>query len=123
MFHVWWPATAILTILIIFVIYIILIYGDRICFRVKTQTETIMTRIPRQAPSQKAVIEEPSSYHLRPQQQQIRPPRPPQSLPIQQQRERRYEQYEEREIGGGMELQQPQQQEVPRVSYSREVEV
>jgi hypothetical protein len=44
MFHVYWPAVAILSLIVISVILIILMYGDKICTRVKTQTETIRTR-------------------------------------------------------------------------------
>jgi len=44
MFHIFWPAVACLTLIVISVIMIILMYGDKICTRVKTQTETIRQR-------------------------------------------------------------------------------
>jgi len=44
MFHVYWPAAAALTLLVVLVIMIILMYGDMICARVKTQTEQIIAR-------------------------------------------------------------------------------
>jgi len=39
MFHVWYAGVAILTLIVISVILIILMYGDRICTRVKTQID------------------------------------------------------------------------------------
>jgi len=44
MFHVYWPAAAALTLLVVLVIMIILMYGDMICARVKTQTDNIVAR-------------------------------------------------------------------------------
>lgn len=119
MFHIWWPATAVLTFLVMLVILIILMYGDRICVRVKNRTETIMTRMPtrqhqQQHPQQlQQQYREPPSSHMR-------PPRPP---PQQRQHQYDYppeelEQYEEREVGG-VEM-QPQYH---KKTFSREVEV
>jgi len=44
MFHVYWPAAAALTLLVVLVIMIILMYGDLICARVQTQTDQIIAR-------------------------------------------------------------------------------
>lgn len=44
MFHVYWPGVGILTLLVVLVIMIILMYGDSICARVKTQKDVIMAR-------------------------------------------------------------------------------
>jgi len=44
MFHVYWPALAILTLIVISVILIILMYGDQICARVRSRSDNIRNR-------------------------------------------------------------------------------
>ena len=111
MFHIWWPATAILAFLMIFTVMMILMYGDKICHRVRYQTEAMITRMPRNSGG--------SGRPNAAREEQYRQPPPvittisqPQYLPQEYQH-----QYQER--GVGIEMHQPQQQK----TYSREVEV
>lgn len=71
-----WPPVAIIALLMMLTIMIILIYGDRICARVKTHTDRIAVRVPRPnlEPMMRMGSSERGGRHPQQQQQQRPPP-------------------------------------------------
>jgi len=132
MFHVWWPATAVLTFLIMLVIMIILMYGDKICKRVQSRPVTMVMKAPRNhGPSREEIYTgHPPPQHQHHQQHQQQPQVHYQyERPLEQQQHHEYprehqQQYQEREVGGvEMHYQQHEQPQYPKKTFSREVEV
>lgn len=129
MFHIWWPATAAFAVIVMMTILIILMYGDKICRRVQSQTKTLQARVARGPPSPRA-----STSRLQMEQEEESHQLPPTARHYQQPQQTRHyyddppeiEQYEEREVVGvggavgGFEL---QQQYNPKKTFSREAEV
>ncbi|CAL8120006.1 unnamed protein product [Orchesella dallaii] len=115
-----WPPVAIIALLVIFLILIILIYGDSICARVKTHTDRITVRArPSLEPMMRmGAVSEAHGHRYSPEQQQ-RYHQPPsqQQYQLQQREPQQFvQQQQHRYDSPPLEIPQP-------TTYGREIEV